>query len=915
MAWCLPAAAGAQESGTIIGTVRDAVTGRPVGGVRILIDGGGRGGTTDGRGRYRVRQLRSGRHLLRVRHIGYHPAERDSILVRGGETVIVDVALQPTAIEVDSLVVMAVGDPVLDPFSMHSEQRISEGDLRNLPVSSLEQALQLQAGVVGESYRGGRVGQQSFLIDGLGLKNQLDPSTGPLGLRIPTDMLTEASLTTSGFSARYGQNISGLVNVVTRDGGDRWRGRLAYENDRPLGDSHDKGLDRLIVAGDGPLFGGVTFAGAADLHGRLDADPVNAPAPANPRDPRSAQPDFLPHNSAELIDLTGKLRIPIAGRHTARILGVHSEEQRLLFDPRYKYEPALSPARRVTGDLVTGSLQLVNSPTSETPLVVDIRSSWYRRDFIRGALVEPVSYLIGAFSRRRFRFVAEDLARRQDTSAANRVVPGFAAPRLSDRTPWGVPAFFLGGGGEGSIGWNRYRELRTQVDATIGLGRTSDLMAGAQFISQRVQTFQRVRAYLPPGDTIPAATASDFSPRQMAAYVEGRTRLAELAFTAGLRWDAFDPRTTLADQNISAQNRLSPRIGFSTALGRATVVGSYGVFYQPPDFQFLVDAAFDDTTRTGRFRRGNPGLGFEKATMWEASVRVRPRPLVAVTVNGFVKQLDGLVASVPLGVNPDSSIFGNADFGNVKGLELIVERELSRGWGLRASYTLQQATATSTSAFLRIRLPSIDPATGDTVIPARVEFPLDFDRRHAVIVVAQAQAPPEVGPRLLGVDLLADWQAGLVFRFESGLPFSRTNAAGDSLVGEPNGSRLPSQRTVDLLVRRTFRIGRQRAGFYVDVRNLFDRRNVVAVRRDTGSPVLDSESIEQLARDAFAADPSAIPFESPRYRSWADTDGDGLIQGSAELLPLYRAAAEDFSQPLFFYGPPRIVRLGLEVLF
>src|SRR5437899_2109422 len=139
------------------------------------------------------------------------------------------------------------------------------------------EAVALSAGAVGESYRGGRLGQQAFVLDGLGVKNQLDASTGPLGVRIPPDILTEASLVTNGFSARYGQALSGLINVVTRDGGERWQGRAAYETDRPLWGAADMGLDRVVLSGDGPLLGGIRVAGALDAEARLDADPVTAP--------------------------------------------------------------------------------------------------------------------------------------------------------------------------------------------------------------------------------------------------------------------------------------------------------------------------------------------------------------------------------------------------------------------------------------------------------------------------------------------------------------------------------------------------------------------------------------------------------------------------------------------------------------
>ncbi len=63
------------------------------------------------------------------------------------------------------------------------------------------------------------------------------------------------------------------------------------------------------------------------------------------------------------------------------------------------------------------------------------------------------------------------------------------------------------------------------------------------------------------------------------------------------------------------------------------------------------------------------------------------------------------------------------------------------------------------------------------------------------------------------------------------------------------------------------------------------------------------------------AGPEAIPYESPAYRPDADLDGNRLVEGPDELLPLYRRAARDFLQPLCAYGPPRLVRLGVQLEF
>ena len=70
-----------------------------------------------------------------------------------------------------------------------------------------------------------------------------------------------------------------------------------------------------------------------------------------------------------------------------------------------------------------------------------------------------------------------------------------------------------------------------------------------------------------------------------------------------------------------------------------------------------------------------------------------------------------------------------------------------------------------------------------------------------------------------------------------------------------------------------------------------------------------------MAEAAYQPHPEEIPFESPNYRPYADIDGNGYVEGREELFPLYLAAARDFTQPLFAYGPPRLLRIGVEFLF
>src|SRR5256885_15061752 len=121
----------------------------------------------------------------------------------------------------------------------------------------------------------------------------------------------------------------------------------------------------------------------------------------------------------------------------------------------------------------------------------------------------------------------EPPARAQDTAAARAAIPGLTPPAFTERTPWGVPAFFLGGGSRGEVAWNRFRELRGQLDADWGLGPDAGLYFGGAVGRERVETFARALGFLPVGGTVPPAVAADFSPLSAAADAESQLRSSD----------------------------------------------------------------------------------------------------------------------------------------------------------------------------------------------------------------------------------------------------------------------------------------------------------------------------------------------------------------------------------------------------
>jgi hypothetical protein len=298
-----------------------------------------------------------------------------------------------------------------------------------------------------------------------------------------------------------------------------------------------------VLRADGPIRGRFGLVTTLDVSGRLDADPVSAPAPVSPLDPRTDRPYPLPHNTGEQWTGAAKLVIPATDRATLRVLGLHSEDQRLLYDPAYKYDPVFAPAQRLRGDLVSGHLQYLSDPRRGAPISVDLRVARLVREFVRGELDGEVDYAIGGITGSRFRFIGEELARAQDPSGEP--IPGLRAPVASVGTPWGVPAFFLTEGSRGELGWNRFGETRLQLDASYGGFSRLDLYVGGEYTAQQVRTWQRAFGYLPVGALLPDATAVPavairLHPGRLP--VKARAGPHEDVATPPPRHDQFDPQ-------------------------------------------------------------------------------------------------------------------------------------------------------------------------------------------------------------------------------------------------------------------------------------------------------------------------------------------------------------------------------------
>ena len=72
----------------------------------------------------------------------------------------------------------------------------------------------MQAGVVEGHFRGGRIGEVAYMIDGIPVN---DVFSNSYAILVENHAIQEMEIVTGTFNAEYGQAMSGVVNIVTKE--------------------------------------------------------------------------------------------------------------------------------------------------------------------------------------------------------------------------------------------------------------------------------------------------------------------------------------------------------------------------------------------------------------------------------------------------------------------------------------------------------------------------------------------------------------------------------------------------------------------------------------------------------------------------------------------------------------------------
>lgn len=188
---------------------------------------------TDATGTYRLLALPSGTYEITFSLPGFKTLIRKDIVLQLSQTLVINVTMEPAAIEE---AVTVVGEaPLVDVKSTVKGQVMTKETFLTLPRGrTMDSLISTVPGVSDEGIAGGisvdgaTGAENMFYVDGT---NVTDIHVGTRGQNVVLELVDEVKVTASGYNAEFGGSMGGVVNVITRSGGNTFHGDvMAYYN-------------------------------------------------------------------------------------------------------------------------------------------------------------------------------------------------------------------------------------------------------------------------------------------------------------------------------------------------------------------------------------------------------------------------------------------------------------------------------------------------------------------------------------------------------------------------------------------------------------------------------------------------------------------------------------------------------------
>lgn len=809
-------AAFAGTTGKISGRVLDP-EGKPVAFAAVTLVGQRLGNNTDDEGRYNVINIPPGTYEVMISHVAYKPVTVQNVLVTVDSTTWLDVDLTAEVQTLGEIVVQAER-PLIDVRVTSARATVTADEIADLPVQELQEVVNLQAGVVDGHFRGGRLGEVQYQVDGVSVN---DPYTNKSSLSIDRTLLQEVQVISGVFDAEYGQAMSGVVNAVLKEGSDSleynaevYGGGFYFPDGdrRPVTDDERVQLDGTLSAQaslSGPLpIPGTTFL----LSGRyfhwedyLQATQLlDLTRPflndSTPNFDRSEEPLGYSKEGSGVLKLTNR---SIPGVKVSYQALLNRKEGR-----RTSYAWILNPeglSRQRTW-AVTHGVDVTHSLGTNTFYNLGVRQNyvdykdmlydefWDRRYDLAGPPVTDPQFENGVLI-----FQGADLTRFIQKTNAVLVKGSFTSQITREH--------MIKGGLE--VQWPHIRFGRAGYLRDLGgsINRQYDLPPD----------FPAPRTYQP---TIAAAFGqsqlewNDFT-------IRTGLRLEHFHAHASLPGDLANPANAIQGASeslpvpVEAKTALAPRLAMAYPITeRAGIHFAYGHFTQYPSLSDIFTNADYATLHSLQASQtdipvmGNPDIDAERTVQYELGYKQMVTDQIGASLNIFYKDIRDL-----LGVEfidtynlAQYARLTNVDFGDVIGFTFSLDQRSIGPFSSTLDYTWQQAQGNASDP----RETATRAAANEDPRPRLI--PLNWDQRHTLNVTLRLE-DPEL------------YNASAVVRVASGQPYTPVLGEGFNLGLNANSGRKPSSAMVDLRGERYFRVGGKRMSVFGRVFNLLDTRS------------------------------------------------------------------------------------------
>jgi outer membrane receptor protein involved in Fe transport len=328
----------------------------------------------------------------------------------------------------------------------------------------------------------------------------------------------------------------------------------------------------------------------------------------------------------------------------------------------------------------------------------------------------------------------------------------------------------------------------------------------------------------------------NFNP-EGAVYVQDKWDYEGMVVNGGLRYEWFDVGNNneilISSQEIDPtvdeyKWNLSPRLGVAFPItDRDKFFFHYGRFTQWPSRVYLFRTQ-DPVGSVGTL--GNPNLEPELTVSYQAGISHQFTDDIAGNFVVFNKDIYGLISSTRVtddSTGVQSFRFINRTYASSRGLEISLEKRLTRRLGFEVYYTYSFADGVASDAdFGR-------SAEGLTHLPTE-EYPLDWDQRHTFNVTLRLQDRNK-------------WGATAIYSYGSGLPWTPVDRF--ARLADPtweNSRRLEPTHKLSLQGRKLFNVYGRELTLFFEGRNLLDEDVLLPNGTSPGAfPVLVAATMDQ----------------------------------------------------------------------